>query len=144
MSTDKNGKVEDILQRLKYAKKFNTWKEVGEYLGEKEATISIWRKRNSPSAPEKILYRCHGDVPERYLLTGEGPMSASGPTMKDVMFRTPHNSTIHTSAATVAPLLNTGTIKDAKIVHFENGIPHHQSQINIDRYNHPAFHKAPS
>lgn len=74
MSTLNHESVDIILSRLKYAKNFNTWKEVAGYLKESAATISIWRKRNSPSAKEKILYRTKGDVRERFLLTGEGPM----------------------------------------------------------------------
>lgn len=80
MSTEKKTAIETMLSRLKYAKNFNTWKDVALYLGEGEATISIWRKRNSPSAREKILYRVKGDVHDVFLLTGEGPMlESTGP-----------------------------------------------------------------
>lgn len=74
MSTNKDDKIKEILQRLKFAKKFDTWEEVAGYLGERGATISAWKTRGSPSALEKILYRCRDDINESYLLTGQGPM----------------------------------------------------------------------
>lgn len=84
MSTEKNKEIDGILTRLKYAKNFNTWKEVAVYLGESEATVSIWRKRNSPSAKEKILYRTTGDISHQYLLTGEGqPSDADASSLRE-------------------------------------------------------------
>jgi SOS-response transcriptional repressor LexA len=74
MSTRFGASMEEILQRLKYAKRFDTWREVSSYLGIKEGTLSAWRARNSESSIEKILYRSRDDVREEYLLTGEGPM----------------------------------------------------------------------
>jgi SOS-response transcriptional repressor LexA len=74
MSTAKTADMRDILQRLKLAKKFRTDKEVAEYLGVSAQAVSLWIKRNSKMPIEKILYRSRGEISERYLLTGEGPM----------------------------------------------------------------------
>ena len=62
-------KVEEILQKLKFVKKLNTWKEVASYLGVSESVISVWKKRNTDSAIEKILYRCRDDISEGFLRT---------------------------------------------------------------------------
>lgn len=67
MSTNKNTNVSFILQKLKFALEADSWKEVAEYLGVQEGTLSAWRKRNTPSAREKILYKCRDDVDENYL-----------------------------------------------------------------------------
>ena len=50
------------------------------------------------------------------------------------------------SAATVAPPPPTGVrLKNVKLVHFENGIPEApKSQVDLDRYSHPAFNKSSS
>ena len=50
MSTIKNNNVEEILQKLKFHMKFDTWKEVAEYLGVSDGVISAWKKRNTQSA----------------------------------------------------------------------------------------------
>ena len=71
MSTIKNNNVEEILQKLKFHMKFDTWKEVAEYLGVSDGVISAWKKRNTQSAIEKILYRCSCDVDKSLLLGRE-------------------------------------------------------------------------
>jgi SOS-response transcriptional repressor LexA len=66
--------VEEILSRLKFFLKLKTWKEVAAYLGEKEGTLSAWKKNNRQSCVHKILYVCRGKLSDSWLLTGEGPM----------------------------------------------------------------------
>jgi SOS-response transcriptional repressor LexA len=66
--------IKEILYRLKFAMKMNTWKDVAAFLGEKEGTLSAWKTNNRQSCVTKILYKSRGTVSERYLLTGEGPM----------------------------------------------------------------------
>ena len=85
MSTGKNTDVEDILNRLKFAKKLKTWKQVADYLGEKEGTISAWKARKTTTVIEKILYRSREDVDGNWLLTGEGEMN---PEKKTTLTRT--------------------------------------------------------
>jgi len=73
MSTIKVDSVNNILQRLKFVKNFNTWKDLAHYLDESSATISAWRKRNSPSAVPKITKRCNedDDIDNDYVLRGD-------------------------------------------------------------------------
>lgn len=67
--------IEEILSRLKFAIKAGTWKDVAAFLGEKEGTVSAWKKNNRQGVIEKILYKSRGVATERWLLTGEGPMA---------------------------------------------------------------------
>jgi len=73
MSTTKNNEIELILKRLKFIKNFNTWRDVADFLNVSQATLSIWKARNSPSAKEKILFRCRDeDFGEMALLSNDG------------------------------------------------------------------------
>lgn len=74
MSTEKNYNIREILNRLEFALEMSTAKEVAEFLGEKEGTVSAWKIRNSQSAVEKILYRSKlAGVDDKWLLGDDGP-----------------------------------------------------------------------
>lgn len=51
--------------------KLDEWKDVARLLGQKQATVSAWRKRNTPSAVSKILRAVGDQLGEEYLLYGD-------------------------------------------------------------------------
>jgi hypothetical protein len=103
MSTIKNKNVEHILNKLKYIKKFNTWKDVAEFLGESEAVISVWRKRNSPSAIEKILYRCGPELSLSLSSENDPEGGTTSPTIRPEATRQPHEYGLLENAPTEQP-----------------------------------------
>jgi hypothetical protein len=62
----------EILQRLKTAIKADTWKEVADFLGVKEGTLSAWRVNNRQACVDKILRKGRDVASEQWLIHGVG------------------------------------------------------------------------
>ncbi|NVN93237.1 MAG: helix-turn-helix domain-containing protein [Desulfuromonadales bacterium] len=77
MSTSNQHNVGEILRRLMFLKKYDTYQEVADFLEVDNRTLSAWKQRNSKVAVQKISAKC-ADLDLNWLLTGEGEMRQEG------------------------------------------------------------------
>jgi len=80
LSTKRDVDIDQVLKKLKFVKNFDTWNQVAEYLDVDKGTLSAWRRRNTQSAIDKIVNKCHGDVNRDQLLGNNATVTGTNNT----------------------------------------------------------------
>ncbi len=108
MSTGKftENEIISILDRAKQSFAVDTEGKVAELLGLGKSALSQQKSRNTLPVDKLVTACSRKGINVNWLLTGEGPMSAGGPTIKDLMLRKPHNPNIqvHSNIAPGPPI----------------------------------------